>query len=117
MWSYNPATSVLTCRYQAPDSAALDLPDNITARSNDGSVVICEDGTGDNYIRRLSPDGHLLDVALNRLTRNAPPFAPRFGEEFAGAVFSPDGGTLYVNTQAAQGITYAIWGPWDQLGV
>ena len=58
-----------------------------------------------------------FDIALNRLTRNAPPNATRFGEEFAGATFSPDGGTLFVNIQAAQGITFAIWGPWGRIGV
>ena len=28
-----------------------------------------------------------------------------------GATFSPDGGTLFVNIQAAQAISFAIWGP------
>jgi secreted PhoX family phosphatase len=32
-------------------------------------------------------------------------------EEFAGATFSPDGGTLFVNVQVP-GTTFAIWGPW-----
>ena len=31
--------------------------------------------------------------------------------EFAGACFSPDGRTLFVNSQNP-GITFAIWGPW-----
>jgi len=31
-------------------------------------------------------------------------------EEFAGATFSPDGGTLFVNVQVP-GTTFAIWGP------
>jgi len=41
----------------------------------------------------------------------------RFGEEFAGATFSPDGGTLFVNIQASRAVTFAIWGPWGRLGV
>ena len=32
-------------------------------------------------------------------------------QEFAGATFSPDGRTLFVNIQDP-GLTYAIWGPW-----
>jgi secreted PhoX family phosphatase len=32
--------------------------------------------------------------------------------EFAGATFSPDGETLFVNIQSP-GITFAIWGPWE----
>jgi secreted PhoX family phosphatase len=31
--------------------------------------------------------------------------------EFAGATFSPDGGTLFVNMQN-EGLTLAIAGPW-----
>ena len=29
----------------------------------------------------------------------------------AGSTFSPDGRTLYVNIQASNGMTVAIWGP------
>ena len=43
--------------------------------------------------------------------------APRFAEEFAGATFSPDGETLFVNIQASRALTFAIWGPWGRLGV
>ena len=32
-------------------------------------------------------------------------------QEFAGATFSPDGRTLFVNVQEP-GTTFAIWGPW-----
>jgi secreted PhoX family phosphatase len=117
VWSYDPARERLTCHFQSPGTATLELPDNITARNDRGSIVLCEDGPVDNFIRVLTRDGDLVDLALNRLRRNAPPNTPRFGEEFAGATFSPDGGTLFVNTQASQGITYAIWGPWGRLGV
>jgi len=122
VWSYDPRQQRLTCRYQAPNAATLELPDNITSRDDRGAIVICEDGPGDNFIRRLGKDGSLLDVALNRLYRNAPvppatEPAPRFGEEFAGATFSPDGATLFVNIQASQAITFAIWGPWGRLGI
>jgi len=117
VWSYDPGRRRLTCRYQAPAATALDLPDNITARSDRGTIVICEDGPAPNYVRGLTRRGGLFDIALNQLTRNAPPNAPRFGEEFAGATFSPDGHTLFVNIQASQGISFAIWGPWGRLGV
>jgi hypothetical protein len=30
---------------------------------------------------------------------------------------SPDGGTLFVNIQAARGISFAIRGPWERIGV
>jgi secreted PhoX family phosphatase len=115
VWSYRPRTQTLTCRYQSPNASALELPDNITAHEQHGSIVICEDGPADNYIRRLDEDGQLQDLALNRLRRNADPTVTRFGEEFAGATFSPDGDTLFVNIQAAQAITFAIWGPWRRV--
>lgn len=117
VWSYDPRRSRLTCRYQSTSPANLELPDNITSRNDRGAILICEDGPTENFIRRLDANGGLLDIALNQLRRNAPPNAPRFGEEFAGATFSPSGDTLFVNIQAAQGITFAIWGPWGRVGI
>jgi secreted PhoX family phosphatase len=121
IWSYDPKHQTLTCEFQSPGPTVLDLPDNLT-HSHKGTIIICEDGTGDNYVRGLprkhgEKHGELFNIALNRLLRNAPPNAPRFGEEFAGATFSPDGHTLFVNIQASQGISFAIWGPWGRIGV
>ena len=47
------------------------------------------------------PGGETFPFAQNRLS----------DEEFAGATFSPDGGTLFANIQGP-GTTFAIWGPW-----
>ena len=124
VWSYDPRRARLTCRFQAPHllsesvaaNAEFELPDNITAKSDRGTIVICEDGPIDNYIRGLTRDGGLFDIALNRLVSNATG-APRFREEFAGATFGPHTDTLYVNIQASAGITFAIWGPWGRIGV
>jgi uncharacterized protein len=121
VWEYDPKYQTLTCAFQSPGTATLELPDNITARDDRGSIVICEDGPGDNFIRGLSRDAELFDIALNRLRANNPAGGqantPRFAEEFAGATFSPDGGTLFVNIQASRALTFAIWGPWGRLGV
>jgi len=126
IWSYNPGTSTLTCRFQSSGPTVLDLPDNITSRGENGTIVVCEDGGGDNYIRALAPAGTLFDIALNRLHWSAnppattPPITPgaaRYGEEFAGAAFTPDNQTMFVNIQANFGISFAIWGRWDRLGV
>ena len=116
IWAYRIEAEVLQLIYESSGNAALDLPDNVAVRSGRGTLVLCEDGPVDNYLRGLSRGGQIFDIALNRLTRNATN-APRFGEEFAGATFSPDGETLFVNIQASQGITFAIWGPWARLGV
>jgi secreted PhoX family phosphatase len=116
VWSYDPLTSTLTCRFQSPNVETLDFPDNITAKSDRGTIVLCEDGAAPNFIRGLARDGQLFDIALNRLTNNTTG-APRFGEEFAGATFGPGTDTMFVNIQASLGISFAIWGPWGRLGV
>lgn len=116
VWAYRPADQTLTCVFQSPNFATLDFPDNVTT-SNRGTVILCEDSTGDNFIRGLTRNGELFDIALNRMLRNASPFAPRFGDEFAGSTFSNNGMTLFVNVQASAGITFAIYGNWDKLGI
>jgi secreted PhoX family phosphatase len=116
IWAYDPKQQTLECVFQSPSAAVLELPDNIT-HSHRGTLVICEDGPADNYVRGLSKHGEMFDIALNRLRRNAPPNTTRFGEEFAGATFSPNGYTLFVNIQASQAISFAIWGPWGRIGV
>jgi uncharacterized protein len=115
VWAYRPSTSTLTCIFQSPDDSVLDFPDNVTT-SNRGTVILCEDSLGDNFIRGLSRKGDLFDIALNRMTSNVTG-APRFGDEFAGSTFSRNGKTLYVNIQASNGISFAIWANWQQLGV
>jgi uncharacterized protein len=116
IWAYRIEDQVLQLIFESPGVDTLDLPDNVTVRNGRGTLVLCEDGPVDNYLRGLTRGGQIFDIALNRLLRNATD-VPRFGEEFAGATFSPDGETLFVNIQAAQGISFAIWGPWPQLGV
>ena len=114
VWAYDPKREKLRVVYQSPDRATLDFPDNITT-SNRGTLVVCEDNTQDNFIRGLSPEGDLWDIALNRLTSSTG--ADRSGDEFAGSTFSHTGQTLFVNIQASRGMTFAIWGPWGQIGV
>jgi secreted PhoX family phosphatase len=64
---------------------------------------VCEDGDEENFVLGITPQGRIY-----RLARNA-----HNTSEFAGACFSPDGRTLFVNMQSP-GVTYAIWGPWSQ---
>ena len=113
VWAYDPKREVLTMVYESPGKQTLDLPDNLTI-SPRGTVMLCEDGSVDNYLRGLTSDGRLFDFA-----RNAIP--GREGEEFAGATFGAfgrtDGGmTLFVNIQASapNSFSFAIWGPWGQ---
>jgi secreted PhoX family phosphatase len=114
IWAYHCAEEVLRLVYQAPQVDGLDFPDNITT-SPSGTLIVCEDGENDNYVRGLTRHGQLLDIALNRLVNRAG--VPRRRDEFAGCVFSPDGHTLFVNVLARHGMTIAIWGPWTRLGI
>lgn len=123
VWAYHCRAQKLQVLFQAPvdDAEAnlrFDFPDNITTSAR-GTLVVCEDSSIDNYIRGLSRGGQLWDIALNRLRSqiSTPPGASRFGDEFAGSTFSPDGHTLFVNIQASRGLTFAIWGPWERIGV
>jgi uncharacterized protein len=114
IWAYDTFSARLRLVFQSPGPEVLDFPDNVTT-SKRGTLVLCEDSTGDNFLRGLSPRGELSDIALNRLVSSTG--TPRFGDEFAGATFSPDGRTLFVNIQASRGVTFAIWGPWGRIGV
>ena len=82
------------------------MPDNLCA-SPRGSLLLCEDAdTPATFLRGLTAAGAVFPFAEN--------MTPGFeGTELAGATFSPDGETLFVNVQWA-GLTVAIWGPWDR---
>jgi len=114
VWRYQPGGRFrrgrLTLVFESPSREVLDYPDNITV-SPRGGIVICEDGSGEQYLRGLTPDGALFDFAKNVLNNT----------EFAGACFSPDGRILFVNimgdtTDAGTqgGRTLAIRGPWER---
>ena len=114
VWAYDTRAEKLRLVYQSPGKETFDFPDNITV-SRRGSLVVCEDSSGDNYLRGLNRGGQLWDIALNRLRSSSG--ADRSGDEFAGSTFSRDGHTLFVNIQASRGMTFAIWGPWHTIGV
>jgi secreted PhoX family phosphatase len=104
VWAYDDRGGRLRLVYESPGEATLDLPDNIVVGPR-GGLLLCEDGGGDNFLRGLTRRGEIFDFA-----RNADPAQP--GQEFAGATFSPDGRTLFVNIQSGSGYSIAIWGPW-----
>jgi secreted PhoX family phosphatase len=114
IWGYDIASRRLKLIYQSPGPDVLDFPDNVTV-SHRGTLVLCEDNVNDNYLRGLSRRGELWSIALNRLVSSTG--ASRFNDEFAGATFSHNGHTLFVNIQASRGMTFAIWGPWGSIGV
>jgi secreted PhoX family phosphatase len=114
VWAYHTRSQTLQLIFESPGPLTLDLPDNVTT-SRRGTLVVCEDNVNDNFIRGLSRGGQLFDIALNRLRSSTN--VDRSNDEFAGSTFSPGGHTLYVNIQASRGMTFAIWGPWERIGV
>ncbi|WP_116998665.1 alkaline phosphatase PhoX [Desertimonas flava] len=84
-----------------PDSDNFDSPDNITVAPW-GGLILCADGEGVQHLWTVAADG-----SNQMFARNA-----RDDGEFAGAVFSADGQTLYASLQSP-GVTFAITGPWD----
>ena len=130
VWVYEPGKSVLRALYVSPAEAVADAPDNITVHDN-GLVLACEDGGGlqnaagelvrGTRLLALGRDGRAVEIGENNIVLDTPiPGRPAIetadyrGSEWAGATFSPDGKTLFVNIQSP-GVTFAIDGPWEAL--
>jgi secreted PhoX family phosphatase len=92
--------------FESDDPNQFNYGDNLTV-APDGHLIICEDQYTDdaiNHLRVVSPAGEVF--TLGRL---------RMQTELAGACFSPDGRTLFVNAYSPTR-TLAITGPWSHLG-
>jgi len=129
VWEYRARSrndGLLTLIFESPSGSVLDSPDNLTVTPR-GGLLLCEDDassdsdtapdiapgiTDVNRLIGLTPAGDPFPFAVNRLN----------DAELAGACFSPDGSTLFVNIfggsagtaeeLAGQGMTCAITGPW-----
>ena len=110
IWAYHTRSRKLSVVFQSPGRNVLDFPDNATTTKK-GTIILCEDNTDFNFLRGLTPKGELFDLAVNQIMTPS----NRTGDEFAGATFSPDFSTLFVNIQASNGMSFAIWGPWDKV--
>jgi hypothetical protein len=108
VWEYLPAAGGGTLRllYESLGAGDLSGPDNLCVSPRGEGLVLCEDGSGVQHLRGLTRDGRIFDFARNAVSGWTE-------EEFAGATFSPDGQTLFVNIQRP-GITFAIWGDWSR---
>ena len=84
------------------DQLLLEGPDNLCAAPF-GDLIVCEDHPGRDRVIGLSPNGRTYTIAANAQNDS----------EFAGARFSADGRTLFVNSQQP-GTTFAVWGPWEK---
>lgn len=88
--------------FESTSADQFNFGDNLTVAPN-GHLIVCEDqytDVVDNHLRGITPDG------------DAYPFARlRSQTELAGACFSPDGKTLFVNVFSPTA-TLAITGAW-----
>jgi len=124
IWAYDTKAETLTLVFETPNHHVLDFPDNI-AVSPRGGLIVCEDGAAGQHLRGVTPDGQIFNFARNIFSST----------EMAGACFSPDGQTLFVNIYGRstvrtttpyrratllpvgselqeKALTLAIWGPW-----
>ena len=109
VWRYEPKGTdkgELILLFESRSKSVLWNPDNLCVTPR-GGLVLCEDTYGgDCYLRGLTKKGEIFNFARN--------VYPGFEDsEFAGACFSPDSQTLFVNLQLP-GVTLAIWGPWER---
>lgn len=97
IFRYLPAPNTLELFYEGRDASQIDKPDNITITPW-GDLLFVENGSDDNRIVGVRPEGSLYELASTGVS------------ELAGPTFAPDGRTLFVNVQEL-GLTVAIWGP------
>jgi secreted PhoX family phosphatase len=91
--------------FESASAEQYSFGDNLTV-APDGHLIVCEDQYSQavaNHLRGITPAG--LPYAFGRL---------RLDTELAGACFSPDGRTLFVNAYSPTR-TLAISGPWKWL--
>jgi uncharacterized protein len=112
VWRYHPSASEGTAGetkqpghvelfIEPNDGALVENCDNLTMAPW-GDLIICEDGTNPQCLVGVRPDGSIYKLGRTSIS------------ELAGACFSPDGTTLFVNVQTP-GMTVAITGPWKEL--
>ncbi|GLR71589.1 alkaline phosphatase PhoX [Agaribacter marinus] len=91
--------------FESDDPTSMNFGDNLCLAPS-GHLVVCEDqylDTVNNHLKGVSPSGKSYDIAK-----------VRWQTEPAGACFSPDGSTLFVNMYSPTA-TLAITGPWHKM--
>jgi secreted PhoX family phosphatase len=128
VWLLDPAENRLRCLFASTDAVMGNNPDNITV-SPRGGVVMCEDGGGvedafgfGERVMGLKMSGDTFVFAKNNIVLSEANIASAGkqceagdyrDQEIAGACFDAAGEFLFINIQTP-GVTFAIWGPWDQ---
>ena len=116
VWEYDPEQKTVTLIFESPGSTVLQSPDNVVIVPKTGHIVLQEDGSGEQFLRGVTPQGKIYDFAKTAANET----------EFCGGCFDPQGQILFVNQQGDRGnlpagpldggaVTYAIWGPWKSV--
>jgi len=128
VWEYTPRgrdgdRGRLRLIYESTSEQDLQNPDNVVLVPATGDVFLQEDGEESQYVRGVNRRGRIYDFAHTLINDS----------EFCGGCFSPDGRTFFLNQQGQRqtggdngsdplnppnetaAVTYAIWGPFDQM--
>ena len=100
IWRLDPSWNRLELFIEPNDPGLIENADNLTVTPW-GDLIVCEDGSAEQFLVGVTPEGELYKFARNAVSNS----------ELAGSTFSPDGTTLFVNIQH-DGLTLAITGPW-----
>jgi secreted PhoX family phosphatase len=122
VFDYDPIADTLTVMFASPSADVLNAPDNCCITPQ-GGLVLCEDGSGEEFMHGLTADGEIFQLAKNNAdltagTAGKPVNAQDYrGSEWAGATFEVKHGKwLFANLQSP-GVTFAITGPWSDGGL
>ena len=105
---YRPRTDEIELFLEPTDPTVMCMADNV-AVAPWGHLFVCEDKyVGKNGLKAVTPRGQVYTFGRNAAP---PPTDKTPNSEIAGACFSPDGSTMFVNVYLP-GVTLAITGPW-----
>ncbi|WP_323369513.1 alkaline phosphatase PhoX [Streptomyces alkaliterrae] len=106
----------------SPGASVLNMPDNRCV-SPRGGLVLCEDGSGTEYVHGFTTRGEVFPFAANDADLTGGTAGKNVavgdyrGSEWAGSCFEPqEDDWVFVNIQSP-GITFAITGPWVDGGL
>jgi uncharacterized protein len=99
VYRYIPGSETLELFIEPTRRRRMQSPDCL-AIAPWGDLLFCEDGSGQDRLMGMDPDGGTYELAKNRLGDG----------ELAGCCFAPDGQTMFLSIQEP-GLTMAISGP------
>jgi hypothetical protein len=116
VFAYDPVAATFTCVFASPLGRGAERTRHITV-SPRGGLVLCEDGSGRQFMHGLTPDGDIFPFAENNVVltpelRDEKGYGGTdyTGSEWAGATFEPNSGNWLFACIQSPGVTVAIAG-------